>query len=145
MYPFHPRCGETVLVQRRFAYRGIDLVVIPQPDGSIACISEWMTNEQAARFKLSIEPCFSLEILRSMRAEVDSLLAFLPSESTRERDAHETQSRDSRKPATGTIRSGQAERCAGAGHATGNAGGDAAHRDRHRARNREESDEQDHR
>jgi hypothetical protein len=56
MYPFHPRCGETVLVQRRFAYRGIDLVVIPQPDGSIACISEWMTNEQAARFKLSIEP-----------------------------------------------------------------------------------------
>ena len=56
MYPFHPRCGETVLVQRRFAYRGIDLVVIPQPDGSIACIPEWMTNEQAARFKLSIEP-----------------------------------------------------------------------------------------
>ena len=92
MYPFHPRYGETVLVQRRFAYRGVDLVVIPQPDGSIACIPEWMTSEQAARFKLSIEPCFSLEILRSMRAEVDALLA-LDRKSTRLNSSHEIPSR----------------------------------------------------
>ena len=37
-YPFHPRCGEIVLIQRRYAYRGIDVVVIPQPDGSVACL-----------------------------------------------------------------------------------------------------------
>jgi hypothetical protein len=37
-YPFHPRCGETVLIQRRYAYRGAELAVIPQPDGSVACI-----------------------------------------------------------------------------------------------------------
>jgi hypothetical protein len=30
-----------VPVFRRFAYRGVDLVVIPQPDGSVACIPEW--------------------------------------------------------------------------------------------------------
>jgi hypothetical protein len=99
-YPFHPRCGESVPVFRRFAYRGVDLVVIPQPDGSIACIPEWMTHEQATHLTLSAEPCFQLEILRTMRAEVDALLAFLPSESPREKNAHETQSRKSR-PAKG--------------------------------------------
>ena len=51
MYPFHPRYGEIVLVQRRFAYRGVDLVVIPQPDGSVACIPEWMTHESATLFQ----------------------------------------------------------------------------------------------
>jgi len=89
-YPFHPRCGENVPVFRRFAYRGEDLVVIPQPDKSIACIPEWMTHEQAAQIKLAAEPSYPLEILQSLRAEVDALLAFLPSESTREKDAHET-------------------------------------------------------
>jgi len=53
--------------------------IIPQPDGSIACMPEWMTHEQAVQIKLSVEPYFPLEILRSMRAEVDALLASLPS------------------------------------------------------------------
>src|SRR6266478_3121779 len=44
-YPFHPRCGETVLIARQYAYRGAELVVIPQPDGSVACIPAWMTHE----------------------------------------------------------------------------------------------------
>src|SRR6516225_11667599 len=123
-YPFHPRCGETVPVLRRFAYRGIDLVVIPQPDKSIACIPEWMTHERAAQIKLAAEPSLPLEILQSLRAEVDALLAFLPSESTRENE-HETQSRESRT-ATGTVRSGRTERRAGASQdgATGIAGRD---------------------
>ena len=47
-YPFHPRCGEAVLIVRQFAYRGTELVVIPQPDDSIACIPAWMTHESAA-------------------------------------------------------------------------------------------------
>src|ERR1700731_4338399 len=46
-YPFHPRCGETVLIARQYAYRGAELVVIPQPDGSVACIPVWMTHESA--------------------------------------------------------------------------------------------------
>src|SRR6516164_6004506 len=41
-YPFHPRCGEIVLIARQYAYRGTELVVIPQPDGSVACIPAWM-------------------------------------------------------------------------------------------------------
>src|ERR1700751_3489335 len=110
MYPFHPRCGETVLVQRRFAYRGVDLVVIPQPDGSVACIPAWMTHERAARFMLSAELQFSLGNLRSLRAETDALLGFLQSDSRLERDGNGT---TIRKPATESVQREQASRCAG--------------------------------
>ncbi len=81
MYPFHPRHGGTVLVRRRFTYRGTDLVAIAQPDGTLTCIPEWMTRESAARIKLTAEPYFSLEDLRSLRVEIDRLLEFLPSDS----------------------------------------------------------------
>jgi hypothetical protein len=37
-YPFHPRSGESVLFARQYTYRGSELVVILQPDGSVACI-----------------------------------------------------------------------------------------------------------
>jgi hypothetical protein len=47
-YPFHPRCGESVLTVKQYAYRGAELVVVPQPDGSVACIPAWMTRESAA-------------------------------------------------------------------------------------------------
>src|SRR4029077_14930518 len=51
-YPFHPRCGETVLIARQYAYRGAELVVIPQPDGSVTCIPAWMTHESAAHHQV---------------------------------------------------------------------------------------------
>ena len=38
---------------QRYAYRGAELVVIPQPDGSVACIPAWMTREAAAQHQLS--------------------------------------------------------------------------------------------
>ena len=69
-----------MLILRRYAYRGAELVVIPQPDGSIACIPEWMVEQPAGHFKLSAEPRFPLETLRFLRAEIDALLGFLPSE-----------------------------------------------------------------
>ena len=75
-YPFHPRCGEPVLIARQYVYRGAELVVIPQPDGSVACIPAWMTHESAAQHQLRAEPRLSLDILRSLRAEIDVLLAF---------------------------------------------------------------------
>ncbi len=130
-YPFHPRSGEAVLILRRYAYRGTELVVIPQPDGSVACIPAWMTQEAAAHVKLSAEPRFSLEILRSLRAEIDALLSFLQSDSKREKEGNDAKNRRSRKSAAGTIRSGGAGRCAGGAeqNAAGDAGGSAADRD----------------
>src|SRR5271166_4915023 len=88
-YPFHRRCGETVLILRQYAYRGTDLVVIPQPDGTVACIPAWMTHESAAHHKVSIEPNLSLDVLRALRAEADALLRFLRSDSGAEEAKHD--------------------------------------------------------
>src|SRR6201987_6199708 len=85
-YSFHPRCGETVLIVRRFAYRGVELVVIPQPDGASAWIPAWMMHEAAAHCRLSAEPQFSLDILRFLRADIPSLLGGLQSDSRMEKD-----------------------------------------------------------
>src|ERR1700731_2976896 len=94
-YPFHPRCGETVLIIKQYAYRGADLVVIPQPDGSVACIPAWMTHESAAQHKVCVDPCLSLDVVRALRAEVDALLGFLQSDSGMEGAKHEAERRES--------------------------------------------------
>src|SRR6476619_5386972 len=94
-HPFHPRCGESVLIVRQYTYRGAELVVIPQPDGSVACIPAWMTQESAARHKVCVEPCLSLDVLRALRGEVDALLGFLASDSGMEGAKHEEEDRES--------------------------------------------------
>src|SRR6202140_5354570 len=104
-YPFHPRCGETVLIIKQYAYRGTNLVTIPQPDGSVACIPAWMTHESSAHHQLCIEPGFSLDVLRSLRSEIDALLSFLPSDSKVEK-AHDDE--EVRRCPTRSIRSGRA-------------------------------------
>src|SRR5271170_2683199 len=104
-YLFHPQCGETVPILRQFAYRGVDLVAIPQPDGSVACIPAWMTHESSAHHELCVEPGFSLDVLRSLRSEIDALLSFLPSDSKVEK-AHDDE--EVRRSPTRSIRSGRA-------------------------------------
>src|ERR1700737_1204325 len=128
-YPFHPRCGEIVLIVRRYAYRGAEMVVIPQPDGSVACIPEWMTHESAAHHQLRTEPRPSLDILRSLRAEIDALLGFFHSDSGMENATNEAQER---KHSAGPVRAGRASRLAGplTEGTAGNAGRSPAARDR---------------
>jgi len=94
-YPFHPRCGEIVLIIRRFTYRGTEMVVIPQPDDSSACIPAWMVQETAAQYSLCAEPQFSLGVVRSLRAEVDALLGFLQPDPKMEEDRNEAPIRTS--------------------------------------------------
>src|SRR6202008_2796062 len=106
-YPFHPRCGETVLIARQYAYRGAELVVIRQPDGSVACIPAWMTHESAAHHQLRAEPRLSLDILRSLRAEINALLGFLQSDSGMENNEAQE-----RKHSAGPVRAGRASRLA---------------------------------
>jgi hypothetical protein len=112
-YPFHPRCGETVQIVRQYAYRGVELVVIPQPDGSIACIPAWMTHESAAHHQLRPQPWLSLDILRSLRVEIDALLGFLQSESKMENANNEAQERTQ---SAGSVRARRASRLAGPSH-----------------------------
>ena len=66
-----------MLIKRQLEYRGVELVVIVQPDSSLACIPVWMTHEAAAQYKLCDKPHFSVDILRSLRAEINALLGFL--------------------------------------------------------------------
>jgi hypothetical protein len=90
-YPFHPRCGESVLIARQYAYRDAELVVIPQPDGSVACIPAWMTSESAAHHQLRAKPRLSLDILCSRRAKIDALLSFLHTDLGMENAKNEAQ------------------------------------------------------
>jgi hypothetical protein len=83
-YRFHPRFGEVVQIRRRLESAGVEFVVVLQPDGSFASLPAWMTEPAASRFEIGGEPHFPLQILRSMRADIDALLGFLPSESKTE-------------------------------------------------------------
>jgi hypothetical protein len=62
------------MVRRRLERGGVPFVVVLQPDGSFACLPVWMTEPQASRFEINAQPCFSLDGLRALRAEVDALL-----------------------------------------------------------------------
>ncbi len=84
-YRFHPRFGEAVRVRRRLDRGGVRFVVVQQLDGTFACLPAWMTDQAASRFEISDEPGFPLDVLRSLRNEVDALLGFLASESQTER------------------------------------------------------------
>src|SRR6266436_446056 len=88
-YRFHPRFGEIVRVRRRLERGGAAFVVVHQLDGTFACLPAWMTDEAASRFEIGDEPRFPLDILRSLRSEVDALLGFLASESKTERPEHD--------------------------------------------------------
>src|SRR5229473_6134860 len=80
-YRFHPRFGETVGVRRRLERGGAAFLVVQQLDGTFACLPAWMTDEAASGFEISVEPHFPLDVLCSLRNEVDALLGFLASES----------------------------------------------------------------
>jgi hypothetical protein len=73
-----------VVITRRLECSGVQFVVIRQPDSSLACLPVWMTQEAASHFEISDKPRFSVDILRSLRTEVDALLGFLLSESKTE-------------------------------------------------------------
>jgi hypothetical protein len=70
-------------------------VVVHQRDGTFACLPVWMTDKAASRFEIGDEPRFPLDVLRSLRSEVDALLGFLASESKTERPEKCARSRSS--------------------------------------------------
>jgi hypothetical protein len=79
-----------------------------QPDGSFAFMPAWMIEPAASRFEIGDAPHFPLDILRSMRAEVDALLGFLRSESKPEQVHDDARIRES--PAKPVRRGGTSHR-----------------------------------
>jgi len=102
-YRFHPRFGEIVRVRRRLERGGVAFLVVHQLDGTFACLPAWMTDEAASRFEIGVEPRFPLNVLCSLRNEVDALLlGFLVSESKTERPKNNAPIRESpAKPVRG--------------------------------------------
>src|SRR5215471_19332347 len=94
-YRFHPRFGETVGVRRQLERGGATFLIVHQLDGTFACLPVWMTDEAASRFEIGVEPRFPLDVLRSLRNEVDALLGFLASESKTERPENDAPIRGS--------------------------------------------------
>src|ERR1700675_3490767 len=94
-YRFHPRFGEIVHVRRRLQRGGAAFLVVHQLDGTFACLPAWMTDEAASGFEISVEPHFPLDVLCSLRNEVDALLGFLASESKTERPENDAPIRES--------------------------------------------------
>jgi integrase/recombinase XerD len=133
-YPFHPRCGEMVPIVRRLIRYSVELVVIVQPDGSLAQIPAWMLHEASSHRHLRAEPRFPLEILRSLRTEVDALLGFLPSDSIMEKDGNDATYRKSPGKPARAVRGRATRRVAvGTENTARNAAGDDVARDRHDA------------
>lgn len=76
-YPFHPRCGEQVSVFRRHSFRGLTMLVVRQPDGTLAHVPEWMCAPTAAEAAIRDGARFPLEVLQELRTAADAALAFL--------------------------------------------------------------------
>src|SRR5215471_5366345 len=64
-----------------------------------------MTHESAAHHQLRAEPRLSLDVLRSVRAEISTLLGFLQSDPGMEKASNEAQRR---KHSAGPVRAGGA-------------------------------------
>src|SRR6516162_8470867 len=50
-YPYHPQFGEAVIVRGRLLTHNVEMAVILQPDGSLACLPAWMLAESAAQHR----------------------------------------------------------------------------------------------
>jgi hypothetical protein len=88
-YRFHPRYGQTVIVTSRNR-RGNDVAVtIRQPDGTLAQLPIWMTEDSAEAMAVTEIPRLPLAHLRELRLELDACLSLLQDDSRREGDKHD--------------------------------------------------------
>src|SRR5262245_3205380 len=132
-YPFHPQFGESVIVRRRLVTNNVAMAVILQPDGSLAFLPAWMLDESAARFTIHQSPTFSVPFLQSLRAEIDALLACLPSDSKAGDDGNASKNRDAREHSAGSVRARTARGRAAANWKTATGGADRGPDDRDRS------------
>src|SRR6516162_2716011 len=137
-YPYHPQFGEAVIVRRRLFTHNVEMAVILQPDGSLACLPAWMLAESAAQYRICRSPTISIAFLQSLRVEIDALLASLPSDSEMGDERHAAKFQNTRKQATRAVRANPARNRGDSGPATtaNDAGRSPAERDRLGARNR---------
>src|ERR1700747_3754389 len=137
-YPYHPQFGEAVIVRRRLVTHNVEMAVILQPDGSLACLPAWMLAESAALHRVCQSPTISLAFLQSLRVAIDALSAPLPSDSEMGDERHAAKFQNTRKQTTRAVRANPARNRGDTGPATtaDDAGRNPAERDRLGPRNR---------
>ena len=92
-YRFHPRFGETVIVAGRNRHGDDVALTIRQPDGTLAQLPIWMTEDWAEAMMVTEIPRLPLAYLRELRLELDACLGLLRDDSRREGgDKHEASS-----------------------------------------------------
>ncbi|MEA2771106.1 MAG: hypothetical protein QOD93_4068 [Acetobacteraceae bacterium] len=70
--------------------RGNDVAVtIRQPDGTLAQLPVWMTEDSAEAMVVKENPLLPLAYLRELRLELDTCLSLLHDDSRREGDKHD--------------------------------------------------------
>ena len=87
-YRFHPRCGETVIVTGRNRRGDKVALTVRQPDGTLAQMPIWMTEDRAAAMRVTEIPRLPLACLRELRLELDTWQSLLRDEHRREGDKH---------------------------------------------------------
>jgi hypothetical protein len=75
LYPFHPRVGQMVQVEHRKRFAGEDHLVVVQPDGTLALIPAWMSEDVARSATITASPRLAVGRLVELRARIDALLA----------------------------------------------------------------------
>src|SRR3954470_13352926 len=87
-YSFHPRCGETVIVTGRNRRGDEVALTVRQPDGTLAQMPIWMTEDRAATMIVREIPRLPLACLRELRRELDAWQSLLRDEPRRAGDKH---------------------------------------------------------
>ena len=62
---------------RRHSFRGVTMLVVRQPDGTLTHVPEWMCAPTAASAPIREGARFPLEVLRKLRIAADAALALL--------------------------------------------------------------------
>jgi hypothetical protein len=89
-YSFHPRFGEVVIATGCNRHGNEVALTIRQPDGTLAQLPIWMTEDRSAEMMVAEIPRISLPCLRELRLELDAWQSLVRDDSSRERDEHAT-------------------------------------------------------
>ena len=121
-YPFHPRVSEELLVVGRQRHCGELSYVGRQPDGTLALIPIWMTEQASAAMEVVETPRIPLPCLRALQRELMTLLSFLDGDSGHDGGNHAAQAAQTR-PAGPVLESTPATKPSARGSSAGSAAG----------------------
>jgi hypothetical protein len=102
-YRFHPRYGEAVVVAGHNRHGDEVALLIRQPEGTLAQLPIWMTENQAEAMIVTEHPRLPLAYLFELRRELDACLSLLRDDSRRE-EGGKHEASPTQSPPIGSLR-----------------------------------------